>query len=277
MKESCIFYNSFFEAIKEIEDVNSRVKLYEATLAYALQGEDPKGLIGVEKAIFALIKPQINANNKRYEDGKKGADFGKLGGRPKKQKTPVGFLDKTPDTKEGFCAKTPNVNVNVNENVNENVNVNENENPNPNPNENAGSSAEKKEEGVDFSNSISYNCQSCGTPETKLLDPYEGQYVKLFERLYKKIVKKPFIADTQNRIKLANLLNIVLKEEGSQNFEKTLVYILKVLKNLEFEKEKPYLPWLLVDNNFVKVYSGQFDFVLKNDKKRNAFEVVKDD
>lgn len=54
---------------------------------------------------FTLIKPQLSANNKRYEDGKKG-------GRPKKIKT------------SGFSEKKPNENENENENVN--VNVNEN-------------------------------------------------------------------------------------------------------------------------------------------------------
>ncbi|MDR0486283.1 MAG: hypothetical protein LBH29_06115 [Elusimicrobiota bacterium] len=35
-----------------------------------------------------LIKPQIDANNKKFENGKKGGEFGYLGGRPKKEETP---------------------------------------------------------------------------------------------------------------------------------------------------------------------------------------------
>lgn len=122
MRESFIFYNSFLEAIEELDD-KKQLKLYKAIANFALKNEEPEKLTGIEKAIFALIKPQILANNKRFEDGKKGAEFGKLGGRPKKTKTPVGFSQKTPNVNENV-----NVNVNVNENVNQNVNQNENEN-----------------------------------------------------------------------------------------------------------------------------------------------------
>lgn len=113
MRDSFIFYNSFLEAIEELDD-KKQLKLYKAITNFALKNEEPQKLIGVEKAIFALIKPQILANNKRFEDGKKGAEFGKLGGRPKKTKTPVGFSQKTPNENE-------NVNVNDNDNENENV------------------------------------------------------------------------------------------------------------------------------------------------------------
>lgn len=113
MKESFIFYASFLEAIEELDD-KKQLKIYKAISNFALKNSEPEGLQGIEKAIFALIKPQILANNKRFEDGKKGGEFGKLGGRPKKQKTPVGFSEKTP-------------NVNVNDNVNDNVNLNVNE------------------------------------------------------------------------------------------------------------------------------------------------------
>jgi len=67
--------------------------------------------------MFSLIKPQLEANYKRFLNGKKGADFGKLGGRPKTPKKP---LDNP--------KLTPNVNVNVNDNVNVNANANVNVN-----------------------------------------------------------------------------------------------------------------------------------------------------
>lgn len=112
MKESFVFYASFLEAIEELDDKN-QLKIYKSITNFALKNEEPEKLTGICKAIFALIKPQITASNKRFEKSKKCAEFGKLGGRPKKEKTLKGFEKET-------------LNVNVNDNVNDNVNVNDN-------------------------------------------------------------------------------------------------------------------------------------------------------
>ena len=114
MKESFIFYASFYKAIEELDE-KKQLKLYKSIMKLALENEENEKLTGIEKAIFELIKPQILANNKRYEDGQKG-------GRPKKNKTTGFEKEKT----TGFENKKPNVNVNVNDNENENVNVNVN-------------------------------------------------------------------------------------------------------------------------------------------------------
>ena len=116
-KESFVFYRSFFEALQDLKD-KERLKVYDAICDLALNENDTK-LTGIAKTIFTLIRPQILSNTKKYKDGQKGAEYGKLGGRPKKEKTPVGLLK-----------ETPNENVNVNVNDNENVNVNENVNDN---------------------------------------------------------------------------------------------------------------------------------------------------
>ena len=112
-KDSFVFYRSFFEALQDLKD-KERLKVYDAICDLALNENDTK-LTGIAKTIFTLIRPQILSNTKKYKDGQKGAQYGKLGGRPKKEKTPVGLLK-----------ETPNENVNVNEN--DNVNVNENDN-----------------------------------------------------------------------------------------------------------------------------------------------------
>jgi nucleoside permease NupC len=80
-RNSFVFYKSFFEAIKELEDKDKGIISY-AIMQYGLTGELPN-LTGYLKSMFLLIKPQIDANNKKYENGRKGADFGSLGGRPK--------------------------------------------------------------------------------------------------------------------------------------------------------------------------------------------------
>ena len=112
-KDSFVFYRSFFEALQDLKD-KERLKVYDAICDLALNENDTK-LTGIAKTIFTLIRPQILSNTKKYKDGQKGAQYGKLGGRPKKEKTPVGLLK-----------ETPNENVNVNENDNANVNVNDN-------------------------------------------------------------------------------------------------------------------------------------------------------
>lgn len=112
-RDSFVFYRSFFEAIEKLKK-NDKLTVYSHLCRYAL-GEEVDELDGVPGAIFDLIKPQIDANFQRYENGTKGGKYGKLGGRPK-----------TPKEPQENPKQTPNVNVNENVNDNENVNVNVN-------------------------------------------------------------------------------------------------------------------------------------------------------
>ena len=134
-RDSFIFYGSFYEAISCLDDA-TRLQCYDAVASYAITGIDPE-LNGVAKAIFALIKPQIDANNKRYNNGCKGAEYGKKGGRSV-TKNPIGDNDENPigDTSKnpiGDTSKNPigdndeNPKETPNEKENENVNENENE------------------------------------------------------------------------------------------------------------------------------------------------------
>lgn len=70
MRDSVLFYRSFYEAVKNLpaEDFKKSV---QAILDYGLNGEEPK-TEGIEKTVFLLTKPQIDANNRRYENGKRG-------------------------------------------------------------------------------------------------------------------------------------------------------------------------------------------------------------
>jgi len=52
MRESFIFYDSFLEAIDEL-DAETKLKVYEAISHYALRGEE-QNLTGIAKAIFSL-------------------------------------------------------------------------------------------------------------------------------------------------------------------------------------------------------------------------------
>ena len=119
MRDSFVFYESFYLALSELSAAQQG-KIYTAICRYALYGEEPE-MKGASSAVFKLIKPQIDANNRRYENGKKGAEHGIKGGRPKNPK-------ETPNKPQKNPKETPNVNVNVNANVNANANDNDNDN-----------------------------------------------------------------------------------------------------------------------------------------------------
>ena len=70
MRDSVIFYRSFYEAIDELP-LDLQAKVYKAIFEYSLNYNEIV-LEGIAKTIFTLIKPQIEANNKRFENGKKG-------------------------------------------------------------------------------------------------------------------------------------------------------------------------------------------------------------
>lgn len=126
MRESFVFYESFYLAISELSAAQQS-KIFQAICRYALYEEEPE-LKGSSAAVFRLVKPQIDANNRRYENGKKGAEHGVKGGRPKNPK-------ETPNKPLNNPNVTPNVNVNVPVNVTDTVPVNGNGNVNASVNE----------------------------------------------------------------------------------------------------------------------------------------------
>ena len=107
-RDSFIFYRSFYEAIKEVP-AEAQLQIYKAISIYALEQEEIE-LSGIAKAIFSLVKPQLDANYKKYENGKQ-------------TKSKIKAKNKQTESKTG-------TNVNDNENVNVNVNVNVNDNDN---------------------------------------------------------------------------------------------------------------------------------------------------
>ena len=126
-RDSFVFYKSFEDSISSIP-AEFQLRAYKALVLYALSGIEPQESEPWPiRAIFAVCKANIDANNKRYVDGHKG-------GRPKK---PVVSEIKTSGLEtenQWFQNEKPNDNdnVNVNDNVNANDNVNENDNDNEN-------------------------------------------------------------------------------------------------------------------------------------------------
>ena len=123
MRESMVMYHSFMDAMESL-DAESYKAAMQGIMHYAMDGIMPE-LDGAAKMAFLFMKPQVDANNRRYENGKRGAEYGKLGGRPKKAtpEEPEGKGIKTPKKPQQNPTPTPNVNVNVNDNVNVNENI----------------------------------------------------------------------------------------------------------------------------------------------------------
>ena len=66
-RDSFIFYRSFFESTLPL-DKEQKAELFDAICNYALDGK----LIpinGIAKGFFTLIKPQLDANRKKWENG----------------------------------------------------------------------------------------------------------------------------------------------------------------------------------------------------------------
>jgi hypothetical protein len=100
-RDSFIFYRSFFSATKHLNQVE-KAQLFEAICSYALDG-NLIDLQGMSQGMFELIKPQLDANRKRFENG-----------CVKKQK-----ISKT-EAKNKQTTSKDEANVNVNVNVNHN-------------------------------------------------------------------------------------------------------------------------------------------------------------
>lgn len=70
-RESFVFYRSFYDAIIDLpKDI--QIEVLTAIIEYALFGRLPREQKPFAKAIFTLVRPNIDVNNIRYENGKKG-------------------------------------------------------------------------------------------------------------------------------------------------------------------------------------------------------------
>ena len=85
-KNSFVFYDSFLSAMKHLNDSEFRECVLKIR-DYALEGIDEESASPNINIIMALAKPNLDSARRRYmasvENGKKGAEYGKLGGEPK--------------------------------------------------------------------------------------------------------------------------------------------------------------------------------------------------
>lgn len=111
-ESSFVFYRSFMEATDNCPE-NERPYIYEAIVKYALDGLQPK-LKGSLKIVWPLIKPQLDANRVKRQNGRKGAALRKTTGYGES----ITNGSKTTTTTPSHSVKP---NVNENENVNGNL------------------------------------------------------------------------------------------------------------------------------------------------------------
>lgn len=110
-KKSFVFYASWMDAINELPQ-DMQLESLRAIIEYGLSGEVAENLSFTAKAILAIAKVQMDVNNVRFENGKKG-------GRPKNQTKPNETKqNQTKPNETEMEISKPNVNVNVNDNIN---------------------------------------------------------------------------------------------------------------------------------------------------------------
>ena len=115
-KDSFIVYRSFFDAIEPLTEAD-QLALLKQIFEFGLNHKELQ-LEPLPNAMFKLIKPQLEANHKRWISGNKG-------GRPKTLED-VKITKGKPNHNQTITKAEPNKNKNVNKNKNKNVNNNNN-------------------------------------------------------------------------------------------------------------------------------------------------------
>ncbi len=130
MKESMIFYRSFYEAIQDLPDAEA-LQVYNAVFAYGLDFKETE-LTGIASTVFKLVKPQLDANIRKYQNSLKG-------GRPRtvESNSPGFSLSNAPRKKPNQNLEETKIKPNQNlEETKTKANGNGNGNLNKNPNSN---------------------------------------------------------------------------------------------------------------------------------------------
>ena len=236
-RESFVFYRSFFEALQGCPD-EIRLAVYEEMMQYALYPDYTPKLDGVGKALFTLIRPQIDANVKKRENGQKGAEYGKMGaeygkmgGRPRKPQEPP----QNPPQKPQEPPKNPR-----------NVNVNDNDN-NRETNVSQKTIKTKKRENLE-------NYEKPSKEENDrfigLLKRYNAILAEMDSNINRVVMLTPYRVERLRRLVLD-----FSDEQIERGFRQAAAS--SYLNGRTKERERPAdFDWIIDYNNFVKIYEG---------------------
>lgn len=221
MKDSFIFYRSFYDAINLLGE-KSQLKLYKSIMKMNFncctnETEMLQLCDEIETEMkqnrhvygtFLLIKPQILANFLKYLNGCKGKQSGTLGGAPKGNKNASKNNPKTTPNENDKCIMN-----------NENV----------------------------------FNVS--GVDNKKKSDPFISKTKTFFVAEYEKIFKtKPYLSFND-----CNRLNELSNDY--KNLNELIPIAIKRLKDIEFKDIDftPSASWLLKADNFERVMNGEFE------------------
>lgn len=121
---SFLCYRSYIDAVKVLP-IDKRWDFFEKVCSYSLDGTAPEFSEDIEKAMFKLMKANLDSCGKRYIAN---VENGKKGGRPAKkndEKNPT----KKPTETQGLNPQKPKVKTHENLNKDDNDNVNDNYHP----------------------------------------------------------------------------------------------------------------------------------------------------
>ena len=104
-----VFYKSFITGIDTIPDAAEQLKAYKYIIRYWIFWECPEEENSIAYGFFSMAKPQIDANNKRFANGKKWWQFWHLWWAPEwnqnavkswnnSQNNPIGVKQNNPKT-----------------------------------------------------------------------------------------------------------------------------------------------------------------------------------
>lgn len=123
MRDSAIIYRSFYESMDGLTK-DQQADVWKAICEFSFNQKEIE-LTGVSKSIFTLIRPQLAANHKRYENGKKPKSKQNVSEPEANQK----HEESKTEAKTDQIESEPEANKNKNENSNLNGNVKEKTKP----------------------------------------------------------------------------------------------------------------------------------------------------
>lgn len=122
MRDSFIFYRHYYEALKELpRDIQGEI--YTAIMEYGLYGKETENLKPIASSIFKLIKPNLESDYRRFENGCKGGRPKKSTNQEKTEVKPKENLEETKIEPRGNEADTM-VLLAENQPINNNINYN---------------------------------------------------------------------------------------------------------------------------------------------------------